>query len=262
MRPCPRFGPRGDNGEGNTIMIRGRFTTCRQAIGWDAWRAAVVLLGCMVMLAGCELLPSPYDLGNVVSDPTSADAVFAGTTVSDDVHQRTVTVQAPLVRLGLDNSYTAIAVFIYDENRHVTSKSYSLGAYVFAEDWLFLDHAYSYGRSFPVTSGRKLVDCYEDGECLISEWVGIALTRSDLERFAQTGFTFEVAGSGGSREFSVPAGYFAGFLRRIRLVLGETEHIPDATPPAGTETVAPSAPSVTPSARRPAPRPSRRPERR
>ncbi|RMF67251.1 MAG: hypothetical protein D6740_12110 [Alphaproteobacteria bacterium] len=213
-------------------------------MGRDARRAAIVLLSCLLVLAGCELLPSPYDLGNVASDPTNTDAVFAGTTVSDDIHQRTITIQAPLVRLDLYHSYLAIAVLTYDENRHVIDESYNLGVYVFAEDWLFLDHAYSYGRSFPVTSNRKLVNCYEDGECLISEWVGITLTRNDLEHFAKAGFTFEVTGSGGSRQFSVPAGYFAGFLRRLALVLGETPQ-PASAPSAGAKTP-PSSPPPSP----------------
>ncbi len=230
--------------------------------------AAAIVLGFLLVLSGCELLPSPYGGVSIVSDPANAEAVFANTTVSDDVHQRQVTVSAPLAHSGRD-SYSLIAVLAYDENRRVQNQSYALAVHVFADDWLFLDRAYSYGRSLPVMStDRELVDCYADGDCLINEVVVITLSRDDLARYAETGFAFEVTGSGGSREFFVPANYVAGFLRRVRFILGKREQDSAATAapprssrPSARDSAARPGPTAAPPARRPAHETHRQPQR-
>ncbi len=228
--------------------------------------AAAIVLGFLLVLAGCELLPSPYGLGGTLSDPSDADAVFADSTVSDNVHRRRLAVEAPLVGSGRD-TYNLIAAIAYDENRRPQRQTYVLAVHVSADDWLFLEHVYAYGQPFPVVdTQRELVDCYTDGTCLITENVLIGLTGAELDRFAQTGFAFEVTGSGGSREFFVPANYFVGFLRRVRLILGEQRQNPNTMPPpASRSSVGDSAalpdPTTSQSARRPAPEAPRRPQR-
>ncbi len=217
--------------------------------------ASAIVLGCLLILGGCELLTAAYNLGDI-ADPSNVEAVFAGTTISDDVHRRRLVVEAPLVGSGRD-TYKLIAALAYDENRRPHHQTYVLAVYVSADDWLFLDHVYSYGQPFPVVSThRELVDCYTDGTCLITENVMIALYRDDLVRFARTGFAFEVSGSGGSREFFVPAGYFAGFLHRVQLILEEKKPPSPAGPTASPQ---PSASDPAAPPERPVSSPARRP---
>ena len=82
-------------------------------------------------------------------------------------------------------------------------------------DWMFLNSAFSQGRSFPFTAiARQVVSCGKYG-CSLQEDVGVNLTINEIKEFARTGFVVQLTGKRGRRVVTIPATFFQGYLDGI-----------------------------------------------
>ncbi len=86
-------------------------------------------------------------------------------------------------------------------------------------EWMFLNAAYSEGRSFPLTQiARQVIGCGQYG-CTLQEDVAINLTLEQVREFAVRGFVVQLTGNRGRRVVTIPSTFFKGFLDGANLTL-------------------------------------------
>lgn len=180
------------------------------------YRTLIVLTLTFGLAACGGVIARSYGI-NFVDDPADAAEVRERTEMETDVHQARVKFKGPIVyaRDNILKDHYFLRAWLSTE----VPGTYSvLQIYVVtvSDDWLFLDTARSYGKSYRVSQiDREVSDCDSYGKCTFTEQIGVNLTPQDVTRFGETGFDFQVSGRGGSREFSIPAGYFKGFAAAV-----------------------------------------------
>jgi hypothetical protein len=167
------------------------------------------LTGCGGVIAGMYGIP--------IVDPQDASTVTERTTTDYNPHKDLTTVTGPVIfaqsNLG-GHRYTLRAW----KNGKGTNGIQSFQLYVVAslDGWYFLDRAYSNGKKLSlVRISQNVLSCASfRTECLVSETVGINLTKSEVAKLAKgpQNFELEISGNKGSITLSVPPAYFKGVL--------------------------------------------------
>lgn len=83
-------------------------------------------------------------------------------------------------------------------------------------EWLFLNSAWANGQALRFYAIDRSVSSCGNYGCTLTETVGVNITFAELERMANSGFSFQLRGQRGSRVVSIPAAYFRGYLAQVR----------------------------------------------
>ena len=131
--------------------------------------------------------------------------------------------QPPVEDLSLrDNESSAFAESILGalrkEQAPIPSFVISTGLFieVIAGDWLFIDGAYSFGKSLRLTqTDSKVGGCTRNG-CSIYEKAVIQMDDDDITAYQANGLEAKIVGKRGSVILSIPKEYFQGFQMRYK----------------------------------------------
>ena len=163
----------------------------------------------MIALAGCV---SPT--GNLpVVAPTDAATVSASTTVQRNTHTGMTNIEGPVIMPQgtlLGDRYM-LRSWVAPNNPAMNDR-FQIQASAYVSEWKFLEHAYANGQALDTTViDRSVISCR--GGCSMTETIGINLTKADVEKYAQSGLSFQVSGKRGNMTMFIPGGYFAGVLQ-------------------------------------------------
>ena len=117
----------------------------------------------------------------------------------------------------LDTTYYLVRAVVPLEEKPPAGQ-YQVYVKANVDRWIYLGQAYSHGEALEtVLIDREAVRCSSTTKeiCSRTEKVAITVSYQQLKAFAETGFDFKVLGRRDSRSFSMPAGYFRGFLLRL-----------------------------------------------
>ena len=191
------------------------------------------LVGCTEFI---ETMKNPnYPV--VVEDPSS---VAHHTRVDYSEHQGLISINGPQV---LGNFYGTNLLRATKYMKYPYNFS-NIQIYIIINmaDWKKYTMAFSYGKEYNITqisheltnchryekkkngddecSNRQRKECGSDVRCNTNQHLAVNISLDDLNRFAETGFTFELAGKNRKQLITIPASYFAGF-RQVALNAGQ-----------------------------------------
>ena len=181
-------------------------------------RVALAMLAAILLLPGCRG-QGPLIFGSFGDSASAPAAVYQHTIVEDDEAVGVTVVEGPL----------AYEPFVLDAEKYLVRALVPLGdkppagqyqVYIRADvdRWIYLGQAYSHGEALEtVLIDREAVRCSSTTKeiCSRTEKLAVTVSYQQLQAFAETGFDFKVLGRRDSRSFSIPAGYFRGFLLRL-----------------------------------------------
>ena len=171
------------------------------------------ILVVFVCLCLCACVTAP-DAANPLSatSATSRDAVLAKTKLMPDPHSGWTRVVGPLVfQDGIIGGRRYSIQGWNDPARPDLDNTFELQASAGFPKRVYLKQAYANGRELETKLiDRERIDCGYD--CTTIETIGIALSATDMARYATDGLSFEVIGRRETVRFAVPAPYFAAVL--------------------------------------------------
>lgn len=177
------------------------------------WRIVAALVAAL-LAAGCTAGRdgAPLVLEGLNSNPRHVEAA---TRARADPHTGVTTVLGPQVVFanGLDFHHFWLRGWLDPRNPSVHN-SFQVVVRARFPRRVYLRQAYSQGERLRA----DLIDAERvcGGGCVWYETVGIPLTEQEMERFAETGFVFEITGRRDQVVVRVPAGHFSGFLAAFR----------------------------------------------
>lgn len=168
----------------------------------------------MMILAGCVAPTGMSPTGSFpVIAPTDAAAVSAASTVQRNQHTGMTNVEGPIIMPQgtlLGDKYL-LRSWVAPQNPAMNDR-FQIQVSAYMSEWKFLSQAYANGQPLDTTRiDQSVISCA--GGCSMTETVGINLTKADVERFAQSGLSFQISGQRGNVTMSIPAGYFGGVLQ-------------------------------------------------
>lgn len=163
----------------------------------------------MMVLAGCVSATG----GLPVVSPTDTAAVSAATTTQQNSHTGMTNIEGPVIMPQgtlLGDKYM-LRSWVAPKNPAMNDR-FQIQASAYVRGWQFFEQAYADGKALDtVVIDRSVISCH--GGCSMTETIGINLTKADVEKYAQSGLSFQVSGKRGNVTMFIPAGYFAGVLQ-------------------------------------------------
>lgn len=193
-------------------------------------RALFLLLSCL-LLYGCGTTnDAPKSDLLFGRDATRHEKVLQRTRLAPDPHSGWTNVLGPVVIADWARNRRYVILSWIDPNRPETDNTFQLQVEAGFSRRVYLKQAYAEGRKLTTkVIDRERTDC--GYQCHILETVWIALSETDMARYAQTGLAFEVIGRRETIAMTIPAAYFAALLEFHRR---EWKRIHASGPQTGT----------------------------
>lgn len=171
-------------------------------------RTASMALPACVLIAGCLSNPVKVD---------DATQVKSAIKIQRDEFRKTVYIAGPrfATRDGLTGHGVVEEIALEATVMEKGAGSIAYSVYVmdyFNGGWRNYQKAHDInGKEFRAFRTNRDVSC-RSGSCGYYEYLAIPVTRAYLQQHATSGIRMKISGAGGEEQFSIPAGYIAGFL--------------------------------------------------